>query len=139
MQCVAIKRLVRDLNFPVNVVIGDTVRESDGLAMSSRNAYLSPVERQSASVLYRALSRGKEVYLNGERRAEKIISAAQAVLDLKEDPPIKTQYLSVADAAFGNEAEVVDGKGEGGIFSGAIILGSTRLIDNVLLPGGQHV
>lgn len=139
MQCVAIKRLVRDLNFPVNVVIGDTVREADGLAMSSRNMYLSPVERRRATVLYRALSKGKDMYLSGERRAEKIISAAQAVLDVQEDPPIKTQYLSLADAAFGNEVQVVDSKGEGGILSGAILLGSTRLIDNVLLPGGLHV
>jgi len=141
MQCIAIKRMVRDLNFPIDVIIGETMREPDGLAMSSRNIYLSPDERKRAPLLYKALSKGKQLYLGGERDAQKITAAALQVLDeAKHQPPVMTpQYLSLADASFGHEVKNIEEESEGAILSAAVFLGSTRLIDNVVLPPPKQI
>jgi pantoate--beta-alanine ligase len=133
MQCIVIKKMVRDLNIPVEVVIGDTLREHDGLAMSSRNVYLSEEERKVAPVVYRSLSAAKLVWEHEKRNgshevdANALKQAVQRVLDT--EPRITTQYISVGSKQNGAELNKVDTK-EGAILSLAVKLGATRLIDN---------
>jgi pantoate--beta-alanine ligase len=129
IQCIVVKTLVRDLNFPINVVIGPTVRESDGLAMSSRNVYLSKEERAIAPIIYQALLAGKRAYENGERNASVLIDIAKDVL--ARQPKITLQYLSVASLDTGEEITSIGI--DGALFSVAVKLGTTRLIDNVIL------
>lgn len=140
LQCVAVRRLVEDLNFGLEVVVCDTLREADGLAMSSRNVYLSAEERKRAPILYKALCAGRSRYLDGERSAQEIIKATKEALEKGEDwwaagpPRPEVQYVSIADAGFGHELDYIDPKGPGAFLSTAVRLGSTRLIDNVVLP-----
>jgi pantoate--beta-alanine ligase len=95
-QLKVIQRMVRDLNIPTEIVPCETVREPDGLAMSSRNVYLKPDERQAATVLYRALCAGRDAILAGERDAKKV----QALVEqgIATEPLVKTEYVDVADA-----------------------------------------
>jgi pantoate--beta-alanine ligase len=94
-QLVVVKRLSRDLNLGVEIVPHPTVRESDGLAMSSRNGYLSKKERKSALSLYRALLAARELVKEGERRVETVIDKAEAILEA--EPHCKIQYVEVVD------------------------------------------
>ncbi len=127
-QVVVIKRMVEDLSFPVEIVTCPTVREPDGLALSSRNAYLSPEERQAATVLFRALSAGRAVYELGERDGSSLRAAMQAILEA--EPLARVDYLSAADPVTLAEID----RGEAGILlSLAVRIGKTRLIDNLLL------
>lgn len=127
-QVAVIRRLTRDLDFPVEVVIGPTVREPDGLAMSSRNTYLDPAERRAATVLYRALVAAQEAYASGARDAADL---RRAMLDvLGSEPRARVQYASVADPDSLREAE---GPVERALLSMAVYVGKTRLIDNMLL------
>jgi pantoate--beta-alanine ligase len=130
-QAVVIRKLVRDLNIPVEIIVGATVREPDGLAMSSRNAYLSPEERQSAPVLFRALSTAQQQYEAGERDAEKLRQTMRAVLDA--EPLAQTEYVSTADPDTLRELAHVDERGA--LLSMAVKIGPARLIDNLVLPG----
>ena len=132
-QLTIIRRMVRDLSFPVDVVACPTVRESDGVAMSSRNAYLSPSERAEAPVLHRALLAGATAYAGGERSAERLRSAM-------------TDVIAESSIAVLDYAEVVDSitlePGAVGDTSRLVVaarFGSTRLLDNVsvLDPGGS--
>lgn len=127
-QVVVLKRMVQDLNFPVEIVVCPTVREEDGLAMSSRNAYLSSVERKAAVVLYRALAAAKAQYDEGERRAEVLRETMRAVI--RAEPLAREQYVSAADPETLRELETVK---EGVLLSLAVKIGNTRLIDNFLL------
>lgn len=120
-QLVLIKRMVRDLDFPVHVVGVPTVREPDGLALSSRNAYLSPEQRVKAPVLYRALQAGASVSAQGP---EAVLAAARAVLD--QEPALEVEYLELTDSDLGPPRV-----GEPGRLLVAARLGTTRLIDNV--------
>ncbi len=133
-QVVVIKRMVEDLSFPVDIVICPTVREDDGLALSSRNAYLGSEERQAATVLYRALTAGQRAYSLGERKGSSLRAAMQAVL--AAEPLARVEYVSAADPATLAEID----QGDGGILlSLAVRIGKTRLIDNILLsPGSTH-
>ncbi|HSR46842.1 MAG TPA: pantoate--beta-alanine ligase, partial [Anaerolineales bacterium] len=127
-QVAVIRRLTRDLDFPVEVVIGPTVREPDGLAMSSRNTYLDPAERRAATVLYRALVAAQKAYASGARDAADL---RRAMLDvLGSEPRARVQYASVADPDSLREAE---GPVERALLSMAVYVGKTRLIDNMLL------
>jgi pantoate--beta-alanine ligase len=132
-QCVLIKRIVEDLDIPVNIVVRDTIRESDGLAMSSRNAYLTLEERQAAPVVYRSLCRAQELF----RRSEASISASNIVAAVKEvlhsEPLVsEVQYVAVDDRdTMLPLAEVT--KHGGAVVSLACKLGSVRLIDNIVL------
>jgi len=129
IQCMVIRRFVQDLNIPVNVMICPTLREDDGLAMSSRNRYLSPDERKIAPLFSKALFHGKDLYLQGERSSEKIMKGVRKILD--QEKSIKYDYISLDD--FNNGYAVEENiKGEA-LLSGAIFLGKTRLIDNVIL------
>jgi pantoate--beta-alanine ligase len=128
-QTVVVRRMARDLDLPLEVVVVPTVREPDGLAMSSRNVYLSAEQRQAATALYRALNAASARYTAGERDAEALRGAMRAVLDA--EPLANPEYVSVADALTLRELDRV---GEAGaLCSLAVRFGATRLIDNLLL------
>jgi pantoate--beta-alanine ligase len=130
-QVAVIRRMARDLDFPLSIVVCPTVRESDGLAMSSRNTYLNGEERRAAPVLYRALSAAQESSRNGERDGEALRSVMRAAL--AAEPLARTEYVSVADPDTLDELARVD---RSGLFSLAVRIGRTRLIDNFLLANG---
>jgi pantoate--beta-alanine ligase len=127
-QAAVLKRMVKDLNFPVELVVCPTVREPDGLALSSRNAYLSPDERKAATVLYRALSAAREKYDRGERNAEILREAMRSVV--RSEPLAYEQYVSAADPDTLCELQTVD---KSVLLSLAVRIGKARLIDNVLI------
>lgn len=127
-QVAIIRRMVRDLNIPVEIEVCDIVREADGLAMSSRNAYLTPAERISAQVLYRSLMRVKDLFNHGEDSAEKLISAAKRVLS--EEPGIKLDYFEIVEPEALEPAPVISKRALAAV---AAFVGNTRLIDNILL------
>lgn len=126
-QTVVLRRMVRDLNMPVDIVVSPTVREADGLALSSRNTYLSSEERQRALSLSRALHAAEKEFQQGERNAAKLLTLAQS--HLKEVDEI--QYLELVDA---HNLEKVDHEvTKTSAIAVAAMVGKTRLIDNVLL------
>jgi pantoate--beta-alanine ligase len=127
-QAAVIRRMTRDLNFPIEIVVCPIVRELDGLAMSSRNVYLNPEQRKAATVLYRSLSAAKEAYDNGERDADQLRQVMKDVL--ASEPLAQMQYVSCADYDTLEELETVTGKT---LLSMAVFMGKTRLIDNFVL------
>ena len=130
-QVAIIQRMVRDLNLPVEIVVCTIVREPDGLAMSSRNAYLTPEQRKSALVLSRALRRVQQVFDQGERNAARLIEVGKAVV--AEEPAVRLDYLEVADPETLDRVEVISSKALAAV---AACLGTTRLIDNAVLFTG---
>jgi len=124
-QIMVIRRMALDLAIGTEVVACPTVREPDGLALSSRNVHLDPQERAAAAVLWRALLAARERWLAGERSGDVLRSAMQAVLDV--EPLARTDYVSVADAGTLAELDRVDGPA---VLSLAVSFGTTRLIDN---------
>ncbi len=129
-QVMVIRQMARDLAIPTEVVTCPTVREPDGLALSSRNVHLSPDERAAAPVLRRALLAGRGAWEGGERSASAIRSTMEAVL--ASEPLAKPEYVSVADGATLAELDRVAGPA---LLSLAVRFGETRLIDNEPLPG----
>ena len=127
-QLAVIRRMVRDLSFPVEIIAGAIVREPDGLAMSSRNAYLTPEERGRALVLQRSLRRAEAEFQSGQRIAAKLISAALEVL--ASEPQVAVDYLEVVSP---DTLESVERITQTALLAIAARVGSTRLIDNVLL------
>jgi pantoate--beta-alanine ligase len=130
-QCVLIRRIVDDLNMDVNVIIRDTIREEDGLAMSSRNAYLSESERQAAPVVYRSLMAAKELFSrNPSVTTSDIIETTTMVL--KSEPLIsEIQYISVDSKE--TMQPISQPTQDGTIISLACKIGSVRMIDNIVL------
>ena len=129
-QVTVIRRMVADMNFPLTVVICPTVRDADGLAMSSRNVYLDAAQRQAATVLYRALQAAGRRYDAGERDPQALAAVAQDVL--AREPLADTEYVSVVDA---RTLQDVTGPNENPLLmSMAVQVGWARLIDNCLLP-----
>lgn len=127
-QAVVIRRMCRDLDFPVEIIICPTVREPDGLAMSSRNVYLSPEERHSATVISRGLFHVREAFASGEHEAKKLV---KVVLDvLATEPVVKVQYVSCADP---DTLQELEGEVDRALISLAVTVGKTRLIDNIIL------
>ena len=127
-QSVVIRKLVRDLDMPIEVIVAPTVREADGLALSSRNSYLTPAERAVAPAIYRALSEARSRFDGGERDAEALrLTARHAIA---AEPAMTIDYVSVADTQSLRELSKVEC---GALMSVAVRLGATRLIDNVLL------
>lgn len=127
-QTVVLRRMVKDLNFDIDMVICPIVREPDGLAQSSRNKYLTAEERAGADVLYRALQAAKAAYENGERNGEEL---RRLMLDLIALEPLATaDYVSAADP---ETLEELDEISSGVLFSMAVFFGKTRLIDNLLI------
>ncbi|MEA1872349.1 MAG: pantoate--beta-alanine ligase [Chloroflexota bacterium] len=127
-QVVVIKRMVADLNMGIEVVVVPTVRESDGLAMSSRNIYLSPGERQAATILFKALNLAQQLWQGGEKDAEKI--RRQMTSLIQKEPLAQIDYVSIADAGTLEELTLIDCPA---LASLAVRIGKTRLIDNMLL------
>ena len=127
-QAVVINKMVEDLNMNLEVVTYPTIREEDGLAMSSRNVYLSYEDRQSATVLYRSLMLANDLYQQGERNAETL--RKDIVRLIKTEELAKIDYVSVADPVTLDELEEITGKA---LVSMAVKFGKTRLIDNVVL------
>ncbi len=127
-QAAVIRRMAADLNFQTEVIVCPTVREADGLALSSRNTYLNPDERKAATVLYRALSAARTAYENGERSADalrKIVTGMVAT-----EPLARLQYVSCADYDSLQELQHINNKA---LLSMATFVGKTRLIDNFVL------
>lgn len=127
-QVAVIRQMVRDLNMPVEIVVGEIIREADGLAMSSRNTYLNADERQAATVLYRALQAAKAAFEEGERDAENLRVLMQEMIEAQ--PLTEMQYVSCAHPSSLVELKEVE---EGALLSMAVYVGKTRLIDNLIL------
>jgi pantoate--beta-alanine ligase len=132
-QTVVVRKLARDLDMGLEIVVCPTVREEDGLAMSSRNIRLTPEHRRAATIIYRALSRGAELWAKGETDARRITAV---VVEVLESEPLldAIDYVSVADAETLEELAEVTGRA---MVSTAVRMGSLRLIDNVMIgaPG----
>ncbi|RKP26991.1 Pantoate-beta-alanine ligase [Syncephalis pseudoplumigaleata] len=129
-QCVVVRSLIRSLCLPVQMVVVPTTREADGLAMSSRNRYLSAEEREAACVFYAGLRAAQTAFMAGERQRDKLLHLVQTEIE-KAAPLVQLEYLSLAHPRTLDELDAV---GESGaILSGAVKLPSTRLIDNLLL------
>jgi len=127
-QLAVIRKMVADLNMNVEIVPVPTVREYDGLAMSSRNVYLDPEEREAAVVLYKALITALKRYEKGERRAGALRDEITRIIE--GEPRASTDYVSVADARTLEEIEEIEGPA---LVSLAVLIGRTRLIDNMTL------
>ena len=128
-QVVVIERMVQDLNLPVEIVVGPTLREPDGLAMSSRNVYLSPAERQQATALYHALTLAERMLRDGERDSTQIISAMKSLIQREVAAPV-IEYIEIVDRATLHALQPVAGDI---IVALAVRIGKTRLIDNFML------
>ena len=127
-QAIVIRKMVADLNMNLEIVTVPTVREPDGLAMSSRNAYLNPQQRQAATVLYQALSLAQKLWSQGEKDAQRL---RQEMIALIQKQPLATiDYVSIADAETLDELDTVRPPA---LVSLAVRIGSTRLIDNIVL------
>lgn len=131
-QVVVIRRMVADLAIPAQIVVCPTLREPDGLAMSSRNTYLDPEQRRAAAVLYRALCAAQMRYGAGERDAETIRGVMRDTL--AQEPLAKVEYVSTADPLTLRELDRIE---EDALLSMAVRVGRTRLIDNFLLENGS--
>jgi pantoate--beta-alanine ligase len=127
-QAAIIRRMVRDLNIPVEIVVCPIVREPDGLAMSSRNAYLDPQQRKSALVLRRALLAIEQLFNQGERSPEKLIVAGKKIFSA--EPSIRLDYLEIVDP---DSLDPVSEISRPALVAVAAYVGQTRLIDNVVL------
>jgi pantoate--beta-alanine ligase len=127
-QLQIIGRLVKDLVFAVEIVGHPTVREPDGLAMSSRNAYLDPAERKAALCLYRSLRHAEEMVRQGERRADALVGAVRA--QFAREPLAQVDYVSLCDADSLRDIDAVQGAA---VLALAVRIGKARLIDNVIL------
>jgi pantoate--beta-alanine ligase len=127
-QLAVVRRMVRDLHIPVEILAGPTLREEDGLAMSSRNAYLSADERRAAGVLFRALRAAARAIEDGERRGDEVRRVMREVLDA--EPLARVEYAEVVDAESFRPAETLAGRL---VLPMAVRIGGTRLIDNFQL------
>ena len=127
-QVMVIRRMALDLALPTEVVACPTVREADGLALSSRNVHLTPTQRSAAPVLHRALSAARDRWAAGERSGDALRATMTAIL--ATEPLAEADYVSVADALTLKEADRIDGPA---LASLAVRFGTTRLIDNELL------
>lgn len=127
-QVAVIKRMVEDLNFDLEIVVGSTVREKNGLAMSSRNTYLSNPEKEEALVLYQSLNRAREMVNSGERTADRIKQEILKIIESK--PQVNLEYLSICDNQTLEELKYIDGET---LIALAAKVGKTRLIDNIVI------
>ncbi len=132
-QALIIRRLARDLAFDTEIIVLPTVREDSGLAISSRNLYLSPEERQSASVIHRALARAKEMHKEGERNAAKLSDAIRSVIEA--EPRVRVDYVSITDGETLEKLEKLDDRMV--LIAVAAYIGKTRVIDNTVLNSSK--
>lgn len=127
-QVAVIRQMVRDLAFPVDIVVCPIVREPDGLAMSSRNILLSPAERTASTVLHRALLAAEEAWTSGQRGGDHLRATMRQIIEA--EPLARIDYVSAADPVTLVE---IEGDAESALFSLAVFVGTTRLIDNMLV------
>ncbi len=127
-QVAIIRRMVRDLNLPVEIVVCPIVREPDGLAMSSRNAYLDPLQRTQALVLHRSLMRAQELAGAGQRSAAMLAAAGRE--EVAAEPSVRLDYFEIVDP---ETLHPVGDVTQGALIAVAAFVGTTRLIDNFLL------
>ena len=130
-QAVIIQRMVTDLNMPLKIVVCPTVREKDGLAMSSRNKYLSAGERKDAALLYASLQEAQMLIGAGLRKSSEIVGEMEKILKISKQ--LKVEYISIVDAKTLDEIDDARGKV---LIAAAAKLGSARLIDNIMLDVG---
>ncbi len=130
-QALVLQRMVRDLNFPLEIRTAPIIREPDGLALSSRNTYLEPGERQVAPVLYQSLLAAKAAFAKGERDGKKIREAALGVL--ATEPSVVVDYLVLAHPLTLEDVQIVENQA---LLAAAVRIGKVRLIDNVMLGRG---
>jgi pantoate--beta-alanine ligase len=128
-QALIIKRMVRDLAFDTEIVVLPTVREDSGLAISSRNLYLGPEEKESASVIHRALKQAKEAFKKGERHASRLAEIVRT--NIESEPRVRVDYVSVVDAETLEKLDKLDDRQT--LIAVAAYVGKTRLIDNTVL------
>ena len=131
-QVILIKRMVRELAMDVEVVVGPTVREEDGLALSSRNVYLSTEERRAATVLRKALERARTLYNGGDRDSARIILSMRSLIEA--EPVARIDYIAITDTERLEPVEIIPST-EPTLISLAVFIGNTRLIDNIVLNG----
>lgn len=129
-QVAIIRRMVRDLRLPVEIVVCPIVREADGLALSSRNAYLDAGQRKQALVLHRSLTRVRDLVAGGERSTAKLSAAAREAF--AGEPAVRLDYFEIVNA---ENLDPVDDVSDGALVAVAAYVGTTRLIDNIVLPG----
>lgn len=139
-QCILIRKMVQDLNIPVNIHVVETIRDIDGLALSSRNAYLTSSERKQANILYRSLLAGKKLI----EESKDIIDTNQVkqrIEDVMKTEPMvsKIEYISIASHEDMSELESVSMYETGAVISSAIRLGNVRLIDNLLVGKSNEI
>jgi len=127
-QAVILQRMVRDLNLDVKIEVLPTIREKDGLALSSRNKYLNPEERKAALVLFKSLKEAEKLVERGERKSEWIIEKMRNIID--KEPLAKIDYVEIVDR---NELNPLKEISEGALIVLAVFIGKTRLIDNLLI------
>jgi len=127
-QCILIQRMIKDLNFDVKLIIVPTKREPDGLAMSSRNKYLSQQQRKNASIIYLSLEEANELIKNGKNQSELILESINN--NLKSVPDIKIDYVSIVNM---NNLEPVKNIAKNTLIAVAVYFDSTRLIDNIIV------
>jgi pantoate--beta-alanine ligase len=127
-QVAIISRMVRDLKSPVEIVVCPIMREADGLAMSSRNAYLNPGERKQALILRKSLLRAEELFRTGERRTSELVQAAQKLF--AQDPSVRLDYFQIVDPDTLEPVDTISGRA---LVAVAAYVGNTRLIDNTVL------
>jgi len=125
-QAVVIRRMVKDLNFPVKIIVAPTIREKSGLALSSRNSYLSDEERIQALSLYQSLNLAKKLIKSGERDSEKIIEKMKKLI--QKQPQARIDYISINDSETLETLRKIKGNI---LISLAVKIGKTRLIDNI--------
>jgi pantoate--beta-alanine ligase len=131
-QAEVIKKMVRDLNFPIEIVVIPIVRESDGLAMSSRNAYLSPEERRNATVLYKSLQRAKELIEKGEKSVNKIKEEMRKII---LSVPSRIDYIEIVHPETLDSLDAIPDKNviDRVVVAVAVFIGNARLIDNEII------
>jgi pantoate--beta-alanine ligase len=129
-QALIIKQMVRDLNFDIEIIVAPIIREPDGLAMSSRNVYLSDSERKDATVLYESLKLAEKLIENGERNSKNIILKMEELI--KSKPTAKIDYIAIVEPETLEKVETLS-EGKKYLIALAVRIGSTRLIDNTIV------
>jgi pantoate--beta-alanine ligase len=133
-QATLVRAMARDLDFPLEIVVAPTVREEDGLALSSRNVYLTPDDRRGARVIPRALAAVQSRFADGERDAERLLQSARR--ELAAEPAVLPDYLALTD---GETLEPADRAAAGSVVMIAARVGRTRLLDNVILGASPAI
>jgi pantoate--beta-alanine ligase len=129
-QAVVIRRMAKELNYDVEIIVAPTRRDPDGLAMSSRNSYLSPAEREDALALHRGLQLAAAAYRAGERRSPILEGLAEN--EIRKSPSLKLDYAEIVDAGALSKKEILS-EGDIVFLLVAVRIGTTRLIDNIVL------